>query len=310
MARVCQQVRRDALLHHASAVEDQQAIDAPRRQREVVRDQQQPHAALGDQFPQQFQDLHPQPRIQGRGGLVGDQQFRLGGERHRDQRPLALSAGELVRIGAGLPLLQADARQQRQRALAGARAVRREAVQADRLHHLRQHALQRVQRRQRLLEHHRDTAAAQAAPVVLVEREQLSPVQGDAAGGPRAVRQQAHHGQRRQRLATAGLADQRQALAAVQPQVDAAQRMQRRATAPGEPHLQVADLEQRRAHRGSSLGSRRSRRPSPSRFRPSTASVIARPGASASCGASNISVWASASSRPQLACGGWVPRPR
>ena len=36
-----------------------------------------------------------------RGGrLVGDQQPRLAGQRHRDQHPLPLAAGELVRVGA------------------------------------------------------------------------------------------------------------------------------------------------------------------------------------------------------------------
>ena len=61
-----------------------------------------------------------------------------------------------------------------------------------------------------------------------------------------------------------------------------------------------------RARRGSS----RSRRPSPSRFRPSTADAIAMPGNTARRGAWNSRVCASASMRPQDGWGGWVPKPR
>ncbi len=57
-------------------------------------------------------------------------------------------------------------------------------------------------------------------------------------------------------------------------------------------------------------GSSRSRRPSPSRFSPSTAIAIATPGNTASRGAWNISVCASLSMRPHEGCGGCVPRPR
>ena len=59
-----------------------------------------------------------------------------------------------------------------------------------------------------------------------------------------------------------------------------------------------------------SRGSSRSRSPSPSRLSPSTDNAIATPGHTASSGAWNISVCASASMRPQLGCGGCVPRPR
>jgi hypothetical protein len=57
-------------------------------------------------------------------------------------------------------------------------------------------------------------------------------------------------------------------------------------------------------------GSSRSRRPSPSRFRPSTASAIAMPGNTASSGCWNMRVCASLSMRPHEGCGGCVPRPR
>ena len=57
-------------------------------------------------------------------------------------------------------------------------------------------------------------------------------------------------------------------------------------------------------------GSSRSRKPSPSRLSPSTASAMAMPGHTASSGDWNIIVCASLSMRPHEGCGGWVPRPR
>ena len=59
-----------------------------------------------------------------------------------------------------------------------------------------------------------------------------------------------------------------------------------------------------------SRGSNRSRKPSPSRLSPSTASAIATPGYTASSGAWNSSVCASLSMRPHEGCGGCVPSPR
>ncbi len=68
---------------------------------------------------------------------------------------------------------------------------------------------------------------------------------------------------------------------------------------------------QLQAHRRPSRrGSKRSRKPSPRRLKPSTARAIATPGATASQGAVSRKVWASFSIRPQLGVGGGRPRPR
>jgi hypothetical protein len=83
-----------------------------------VTDQQQRHAqALLQGFEQQ-QDLALHGHVQRRGGLVGDQQFRLAGQGHGDHHPLALAAGQLMRIGleAFLGVLDADQFQQFQNA--------------------------------------------------------------------------------------------------------------------------------------------------------------------------------------------------
>ncbi len=56
------------------------------------------------QLLQQLQDLRLDGDVERGGGLVGDQQVGLVGERHGDHHPLALAAGELVRKGVE-PLL-------------------------------------------------------------------------------------------------------------------------------------------------------------------------------------------------------------
>jgi hypothetical protein len=51
------------------------------------------------QLPHQLQDLRLDRHIDRGRRRVGDQQVRLVGQRHRDHHPLALAAGELVRVG-------------------------------------------------------------------------------------------------------------------------------------------------------------------------------------------------------------------
>ena len=64
-----------------------------------------------NQLAQQQQDLMLGRDIERRGRFVGDDQARRAGERRGDQQPLALAAGELVRIavqhGLGIGHLQA-----------------------------------------------------------------------------------------------------------------------------------------------------------------------------------------------------------
>src|SRR5215212_7328848 len=76
---------------------------------------------------------------------------------------------------------------------------------------------------------------------------------------------------------------------------------------------QVLDFDQGRARHERRLrdcGSRTSRKPSPSRLRPSTVKKMARPGKIESHGAVVIWSRASDSMLPQLGNGGRTPRPR
>jgi hypothetical protein len=123
-------------------------------------------------------------------------------------------------------------------------------VQAQRFADLTADGVQRVQRRHRFLEHHRDAVAAQRAPVVVGQADQLAAVEPDGARHARALRQQAHQGQRGHGLAAAGFADQPQRLAAAQFEADAAQRVGGAARGV-ERDAQAGHRQQRRVgHRG------------------------------------------------------------
>ena len=107
----------------------------------------------------------------------------------------------------------------------------------------------RVQRRHRLLEDHRDLVAADPLELGLLELDEVAALEED----PRALRDpagpvdQAHHRERRHRLAAARLADDRERAALVDLEVDPVDRPQE-ALPRVEARAQVLDGEQRRAH--------------------------------------------------------------
>ena len=126
------------------------------------------------QLLQQLQQLGLDGDVDGRGGLVGDQQVRIVGERHGDHHALALPARELVRIG-GEPLLRlrnADEPQQLERAQARLRAVQ-PLMQDQHLVDLLLDGVQRIERGHRLLEHHGDVVAADIAQLRFGRADQL-----------------------------------------------------------------------------------------------------------------------------------------
>ena len=138
----------------------------------------------------------------------------------------------------------------------------------------------RVQRRHGLLEDHRHLVAPEFPHGAFRQAHQLAAAQLDAARDGGVLGQQAENGQRGDGLARPRLADDPKPLSLTDAEGDALDRRRAVAERDGEiGHLEVA-------HRISlSLGSRRSRRPSPRRLNPMVAIAIARPGQSASIGA-------------------------
>ncbi len=309
-----------ALAHHHHAVGDL-ADDA-----EVVADEQHAHAPLGLQAREQVEDLALDGHVERGGRLVGDEQLRLAGERHGDHDALLLAARQLVRIGAQAPprLGQADLGEQFLGARQGLPPAQPQ-VQGERLAELVGHAQHRVERAHRVLEHAGDVAAAQRAQRGRRRREQVAPLEGDAARALGVVGQQADEGHGGDALARARLADQRHRGVGGDVEGDAVDRLHAaRPAALGaeaERHAQVGDGQQRRAGRGGgragahssprSFGSSASRRASVKSEKAVTKTAM-KAVAAASCHQwpRISSPCASASMVPHDTCSTPTPRPR
>ena len=163
-----------ALRHHADA------LGHPPHDAEIVGDEQHRHAGLGLEITEELENLGLDGDVEGGGGLVGDEQVGLVGERHRDHHPLSLAAGELVGIGAEPALGVADADLLEQ--LEHADARRRVAHALVELQHLADLALdgvERVERRHRLLEDDADIIAADAPEILVAGGEEILALEHD-----------------------------------------------------------------------------------------------------------------------------------
>jgi len=266
-----------ALFHDTTGVHDERAIAEAGDQRQIVRDEDQAHAALGDQIVENAQHLGLHGDVERGGRFVGDQQVGLANQHHGDHHPLAHAARELMRIEAehGFGIVYAHRFQHRQGAARAVAAIGL-AMQTVGLHDLRADALHRIERIFGILHHHRQAFSAQAAPALLAKSPQIHAIEGQLAGADDPRRgDQAEDGAPRGRFAGAGLADDRQPLAP-QGEADVA-RCAHRAAASGKGYVETFDFEQRRfAHED--FGSKASRNPSPNRLNPRLTTKIARPG--------------------------------
>jgi ABC-type dipeptide/oligopeptide/nickel transport system ATPase subunit len=217
---------------------------------EIVGDHDHRHPELLAEALDQAQDLRLGGHVEGGGRLVGDQQLRVVGERHRDHHPLPHAARELVRVLPHPPLRIGDPDQLEQ--LDRMRAGRRVAhvlVDLDRLDELIADLEERMQGRQRVLEDHRDPVAADLLEGVVVHPEEVLPLEADPAGDLR-VRSPRQPEDRhvRDALARARLTDDPEHLALGDLEREAVDRLDD-ALVGREVDLQVLDLEQRlRAH--------------------------------------------------------------
>ena len=98
VARVADHLLRRPRLDDPPEVHDGDPVAQRPRQAEVVRDEDQAEVVLPPQPHQHVQHLRAHRHVERRHGLVADQ--RLGPEHHRrgDHDPLALAAGQLVRV--------------------------------------------------------------------------------------------------------------------------------------------------------------------------------------------------------------------
>ena len=138
VARLVEHRGRRALLDDAPGVHDRQTLAARREHRQVVGDEHHREPEVGLQLLEQREHLGLHHHVERGGRLVGDQEVRAARERHRDHHPLALTAGELVRVGVGATPGQPDLLEQ----LTDARLCRLVAdgvVEMDRLRDLLLH---------------------------------------------------------------------------------------------------------------------------------------------------------------------------
>ena len=242
---------RRSLLHHPAVAQNQHPVGDLGDDAEIVGDEQDRHVATGLEVADQLEDLGLGGHVQRRGRLVGHQHGGFEGQRHGDHRALALAARELVGVGADdLPGVgQPDLAGQRHRA--GAALLGRQlAVGLEHLGHLVADPHQRVQRRHRLLEDHRDAPAAGIPPAGFVLGKQVGLAEANAAGDrPHRLRQQAHQGVGAHRLARARFADEAQDLAGHEVERHAVDGV-RPVAALGEGEAQVTDRDGGAGHVG------------------------------------------------------------
>ena len=217
-------------------------------------DHQDTEAERLPQVEQQGQDLAPDRGVERRDRLVGHDQLGRHRQRARDQHPLPLAAGQLVRVAQEQPLGGPQpGRGQRRRdelRLAPALAVGAlEPVQPDALGDRLVDRVPGVERAGRVLEHELDAPTERPQP----PRGALEglPVEQHLAGGGLLEAQQ---GAGERGLARARLAHQRDDLPRRDAEVDAVHRPRDRAAAALEADAEAAGLEGGRAglgHRGS-----------------------------------------------------------
>ena len=207
---------------------------------------------LAPDLPQQIEDLRLDRHVERGGGFVGDQQFRLAGQRHGDHHALVLTAGHLVRVGVEPARRVGDAHLREQPRRLGARGAAVQApVQAERFGHLPTDALHRVQRARRVLADHGNPLAPHRRQYPVVRLQKVEIADHHPARYLRCPWQQAQRGEPGDGFAAAAFAHQADRLARGDVEVDGVQG--RRAV---ECDAQALDADQR--GQAAQLGARKS----------------------------------------------------
>ena len=207
-----------------------------------MRDEEDRESELRLEIVNLLQDLALHDDVESGRRLVHDHELRIERERHRDDHALPHSAGELVGVGPGAPLVDPHEVEQLAGPLEGV-ALRDLLVRAHHVDELIADPRHRIERVHRALEDHRDVAPAIAAQLLLALPDQVFAAEENAATGDRGRRaQDLNDAVRDRRLAAAGLARETEDLARDDRQVDAVDRDD---VAIGD--VEIADLDERLA---------------------------------------------------------------
>ena len=218
------------LLDDLPGVHHEHAVGAAGDDPHVVGDEDDRHPQLLAQAVDEVEDLRLDGDVESGGGLVGDEELRLAGERHGDHDPLAQAARELVGVGveslAGTG--HVDEREDLEGAFPGL-GFRGPPVQADALGDLATDRHGGVERGQGVLEDHADVVAPDLAHLLLRQGRQSRPRRLiDPAVMWPTLGQEPHDRQPGGGLATAGLPHHTHALALVDVEGDVVHRHHRR----------------------------------------------------------------------------------
>ena len=188
--------------------------------REIVADEDVGHAEALLQRAHQVDDLRLDGDVERRHRLVGHDQPGLDRQRTGDRQPLALAAGEFVRIAPGM--IGPEAHQLQQFADPGAPRGfgPGQAMQHQRFAQHGAHRHARIERGVRVLEDHLH-ALAPGAHRLVAERQQILALEAHLAGGGL---EQAQHQTADRRLAAARFAHDGEGLALLEMEVDAVDR--------------------------------------------------------------------------------------
>ena len=204
MRRVAEDLLGGAHLDDAPAAQDQRLVGDVVAEREVVRDEEDPDAALL-QVAEQVEHVDPGRRVEHADDLVGDEELELEEQRAGDHQALQLSAAQLVRVLAEhVGRLERDRLERLpQLRLPVARAQPGEVARPDHA----EHAIDLedgVVRAERVLEDALDVSVV-VAELAAAEARDVATVERDRAGR-RLGQPQDHPADGR--LAAAALADQ------------------------------------------------------------------------------------------------------
>src|SRR5215213_3358981 len=170
-----------SLLHYASGIHHGNAIADLGDNSQVVRYEQDAHPILLLEVAQERQNLGLNRYIERSCRLVGDQQFGTRRERHGDHHALPEPSRELMRIGtvAQLRTRDADFAEEAEDLVSGSGPVE-SLMAADSLAYLFTCGEERIEKRHRVLEDHRDAAAAQILHFSLGHARQIQIMEEDA----------------------------------------------------------------------------------------------------------------------------------
>jgi hypothetical protein len=247
--------RHRTVLHHLAGIEHGHAVRHLGDHTQVVGDHQHRRAQLALEPLDQLQNLGLDGDVQGRGGLVGDDQAGPAGEGHGDHGPLAHAPGELAGVFPQPLLGGGDAHQaQHVRGLLPGLPAVRMLVQPDGFDDLVPDGIDRVQGAHGLLKDHGDLVAPDAAQLLRFLGQQVLSLEEDLSGLDAAGRgHEPEDGQGGDALAAARLPDHGQGLALADADVHTVHRPDQ-AVVGVETGLQVFHFQQRSGHASSPGG--------------------------------------------------------